>query len=190
MFEEILFIIRKIIVFSLVSFVILELTPKEEYKKYINLFVGMVLVLLIFSPICKLMNAKTDFGEIMDKNVMKNETKDVEMYFTEFDQMRVEAVVSEYKNEIIQNIISIIESEQMAANSVDVKLNTDADSSDFLTVEEVNVLIAKKYEDDSIKIREIVLEKQENTESVEIINIKNKISQFYNVEMSNININK
>lgn len=190
MFEGVLLIIRKVIVFSLISFVILELTPKEEYKKYINLFVGMVLILLIFSPICRFLNSKTDFTKTMEKYTLKDEARDMEMYFTEFDEMHAQAVVSEYRDEIVKNIIAIIEEEQMAANSVEVKLNTDAESTEFLAVLEVDLGISKKYEDDSVKIREIVLEKQENAESIQVINIKNKISQFYNVEMDNININK
>lgn len=190
MFHEILSIIRKIVFFSLISFVVLELTPKEEYKKYINLFTGMVLIILIITPVYNLLNGSYEFSALIEKYLLKGEMDDLAMYFGEYDEKRVEAVVGEYKNEIIENITSIIESEQLAANSVEVRLDTDTESESFLEIQSVRAEVSKKYKEDSIKIKEIVLEKNENTESIQIINIKNKISQFYNIETDNINIIK
>lgn len=190
MFWEILFIIRKIVIFSLISFVVLELVPKEEYKKYISLFTGMVLIIIIITPVYNLLNGKLNFSGVVEKELLKGEIMDMDMYFNKYDRMRVEAVVSEYKAEITADIIAVIESEQLVANSVEVSLNTDVESANFLEITAITASVSKKYEDESIRIREIVLEEDENTESIQIINIKNKISQFYNIKTDNINIIK
>ncbi|MDD6571040.1 MAG: stage III sporulation protein AF [Thermoflexaceae bacterium] len=190
MFQEILSIIRKIVIFSLISFVVLELVPKEEYKKYINLFTGMVLIIIIVTPVYELLNQSGSFSDVMDQYLLKSEVRDQNMYFNEYDQMRTEAVISEYKDQMIANITEIIESEQLVANSVDVTFNMDTESGNFLAITGVTAVVAKKYEEESIRIKEIVLNANENAESVQIINIKNKISQFYNIETDNINIIK
>lgn len=190
MIQEILSIIRKIVMFSLISFVVLELVPKEEYKKYINLFVGMVLIIIIVTPVYELLKQSGSFPDVMEKYLLKSEVRDQNLYFNEYDQMRTEAVISEYKAQMIANIRAIIESEQLVANSVDVTFNLDAESGNFLEITGVTAVVAKKYEEESIRIKEIVLDANENAESVQIINIKNKISQFYNIKTDNINIIK
>ena len=118
------------------------------------------------------------------------EVSDMDMVFADYDSTRNEQIVSEYKNEIIKKIDEIISDEGLWADSIDVTLNMDAESEDFLKVLYINANVTTKYRDDSIKIKEIVLERNDNSEDVNIINIKNKLSQFYNIETGNINIIK
>ncbi len=190
MFEGVLHIIKNIIIFSLVSFVFLELCPKEEYKKYINLFTGFVLIIIVLNPLVKVFGGEQDINNMIDEYYIANELKDMSIFFEEYDKLHVETVVSGYKDEIIANIRLIVESEQLLLDSADIELDTDVDSERFLAVTSVSLTVTKKYTDSSVKIKDIVLEERDNAESVQIINIKNKISQFYNISLDNININK
>ncbi len=190
MFEGVLHIIKNIIIFSLISFVFLELCPKEEYKKYINLFTGFVLIIIVLNPLSKYFGKAPDIGNMVNEYFIANELKDMEYFFEDYDQMRVEFVVAGYENEIIADIKAIVESEQLLLDSADIMLDTDVDSEGFLAVTEVSLVVTKKYTDSSERIKEIVLAETGNAESVQIINIKNKISQVYNVSLDNININK
>lgn len=188
--ELILSIVKNVVVFSLVSFVILELSPKEEYKKYFNLFTGMMLILLLISPIFELFTGKVPVTDELRKYYLKNELKDMELCFGEYDQMRIDAVTAEYREQITEHIRNIVEERQMAVEDIRVTLNTDVESSDFLQVTGVSIRGSKKYNEESVKIREIMMEKQDSAESMTEIEIKNAISQFYNVETDNINIIK
>lgn len=188
--EIILAVVKKVVIFCLISFIILELTPKEEYKKYFNLFTGMVLILMIISPLYELFTGKYPVTDEFQKYYLKSELKDMEISFGEYDNMRVEAVTGEYRQKIENHIRELVENEQMVAEDIHVTLNTDVESEDFLKVTQVSFRISRKYQEDSLKIKEIVMEQQENAESVSEITIKNEISQFYNVETDNINIIK
>lgn len=190
MFEAVLQIIKKIIVFSLVSFVFLELCPKEEYKKYISLFTGFVLIIIVLNPIVKVTNGENDINQMIDEYFISNELKDMDNYFEEYEEMRVESIMAEYKQGIMDNVKAIVEGEQLLMDSIDLEINTDVNSESFLMLTHVSLKVSQKYTDSSVKIKEIVLEENQNTESIRIINIKNKISQFYNISLDNININK
>ncbi|MGN0514243.1 MAG: stage III sporulation protein AF [Lachnospiraceae bacterium] len=183
-------VIKQIIVFCLCSFVLQELTPKEEYKKYFNLFSGLVLILIIFRPLTDAFLKADGIDDMLKKNMLRMEVSDMDMVFADYDSSRNEQIVSEYKNEIIKKIDEIISDEGLLADSIDVTLNMDAESEDFLKVLYINAKVTNKYRDDSIKIKEIVLARNDNSEDVNIINIKNKLSQFYNIETDNINIIK
>ena len=188
--EIVLSIVKKVVVFCLVSFVILELSPKEEYRKYLNLFTGMVLILLLISPIYQLFTGKVPINDELQKYYLKNELKDMNSYFGEYDKMRVDTITSEYREQIEQHIGDIARQNQMAVEEVYVTLNTDVESEEFLQVTAVSLKVSKKYRDESLKIREIVMEQQDSAESLSEIEIKKTISQFYNLETDNINIIK
>lgn len=193
MFQEFFEIIRNAICFSLVSFVILELAPKEEYKKYFNLFAGMVLIIMVFVPLEQLFHMQKGvdgFSDVMKKLLVQNEIKDYDRYFKEYDQRYLEEVAAGYRDEVIQNITAIIEEEQLVVNDIRIELDMNTESENFLQLQSVRVHVSAKYQEESLKIREIVLEKSESAESLAEINIKNKISQFYNVKTDNINIIK
>ncbi len=188
--EIILSIVKKVVVFCLISFIIMELAPKEEYKKYFNLFTGMVLILLMVSPLYQMFTGKYPVTDEFQKYYLKNELKDMEICFEDYDNMRIDAVTGEYRQKIVNHISDIVEKEQMVAEDIQVTLNTDVESEDFLKVMSISFKASKKYREESLKIKEIVMEQQENTESISEITIKNEISQFYNVETDNINIIK
>lgn len=188
--EGILDTIRQMVMFCLVNFVVLELAPKEEYKKYLNTFAGMILILIAINPFSDILNFKNDYEEKLSRFLLKNEINNDVLYFGEYDELRADAIVGEYQGKIEDTIRQIVEEEQFVAESVKVDLNTDVQSDQFLEVESVNLCIARKYEQNEIKIKEILLNSTDTGESIQEINIKNKISQFYNVEMSNINISK
>ncbi len=193
MFQEFFEIIRNVICFSLVSFVILELAPKEEYKKYFNLFAGMVLIIMVFVPLEQLFHMQKGvdgFSDVMKKLLVQNEIKDYDRYFKDYDQRYLEEVAAGYRDEVIQNITAIIEEEQLVVNDIQIQLDMNTESENFLQLQSVRAHVSAKYQEESLKIREIVLEKSESAESLAEINIKNKISQFYNVKKDNINIIK
>lgn len=188
--DVLLSIVKKVVMFCLISFVILELAPKEEYKKYLNLFTGMVLILLIISPVYELFTGKIPVTDELQKYYLKNELKDMDIYFGEYDKMRVDAVTGEYRKQIEAHIGEIVKQNRMAVEEVLVSLNTDVESENFLQVEAVTVKVSPKYRHESLKIQEIVMEQNESAESLSEIEIKKTISQFYNVETDNINIIK
>lgn len=57
--------IKNICVFTLVMTLILNIFPDRQYKKYIKLFAGLLLLALIFNPIVKLKNLKVDMNKII-----------------------------------------------------------------------------------------------------------------------------
>lgn len=58
---------KSICVFVLVITLILNIFPDRQYKKYIKLFAGLLLLALIFEPIVKMKNIKPDIDKIISK---------------------------------------------------------------------------------------------------------------------------
>lgn len=59
--------IKNICVFTLVITLILNIFPDRQYKKYIKLFAGLLLLALIFNPIIKIKKIKVDINNIISQ---------------------------------------------------------------------------------------------------------------------------
>jgi hypothetical protein len=187
--EQLIEAIRKVILFSLFSYIAAELVPKEEYKKYLNLFSGMAVIIIVLNV----------WTEKFSDFSMTNEIEMLELYgqlydlsevFNDYDSMRYDELLSDYKDKIKEQVTNIVNQEDMVCNLVTVELNTDSQSEDFLGILSITAQISRKYKDESEKIRELVSYKTNEQDEYTILNIKNKISQVYNLKIDNINIIK
>ena len=59
--------IKNICIFMLVITLILNIFPEKSYIKYIKLFAGILLLLIVFNPILKIKNSNLDIGKIIEK---------------------------------------------------------------------------------------------------------------------------
>lgn len=93
--------IRNICIFMLVITLILNIFPEKSYKKYIKLFAGFLLLMLIFNPIVKYKKSNTDIQKILedgykiDIDYDKNVEKDVE----EIQTKMFERISDRYENQ-------------------------------------------------------------------------------------------
>ena len=61
MLEEIYSWIQNISVYLIVTAAVMHAIPGKEYEKYVRFFSGLVLILLLFTPLLKLTGKETDF---------------------------------------------------------------------------------------------------------------------------------
>ena len=59
--------IKNICVFTLVITLLLNVFPDKQYKKYIKLFAGFLLLALILNPIIKAKNMKLDINKLISE---------------------------------------------------------------------------------------------------------------------------
>lgn len=181
--------VRNLIVFRIIVFIILELSPGNEYQKYIKIFAFLSIIIMLLSPLLDIFDGRMDFKNVLDRYMIKNEFADMEKSLMEYDEKKILAVTDEYKKGIEENVKDIVEDEQAVFDKIMLELELDAGSSDFLSIKHMDVYISKKYSETD-RIREIIIEDKSRAESITEINIKNRISQFYNLQINNINIIK
>lgn len=68
--------VKNICVFMLVITLILNIFPDRQYKKYIKLFAGLLLIISAITPIVNLGKKRIDITDIIDKYYSKEITMD------------------------------------------------------------------------------------------------------------------
>ncbi len=89
--------IKNICVFMLVTTLILNIFPDRQYKKYIKLFVGLLLMALIFNPIVKLKKIKVNINKIISGYAHGSYEIDLENNMMDLETKMYERISDGYK---------------------------------------------------------------------------------------------
>lgn len=55
----------------------IQVIPDNSYKKYIRFFTGLILMVLLVSPVLKLFHVEQAFNEIYDRAAVEQELKEI-----------------------------------------------------------------------------------------------------------------
>ena len=213
--------IKNIVFFLVLITIINNLVESTSFKKYINLISGMILIILVVSPIFNIfdINEKIDYN--YEKNAFTSDVQNIGNELIEIEEMQVSMILKEYKKEIENQTSKILEKKSLFISEFEVKINEDRKSDSFGEIEKLNLVasyIARKESSSSTPVEKVEIERIEiendeykhsngnkdnevvDSDNEEIslnseidlsddeIYVKNLLSDFYNVNLDNINI--
>lgn len=95
--------IKNICVFTLVITLVLNIFPDRQYKKYIKLFAGLLLLALIFNPILQLKKDKLNFSDIISEYARGSYEINIEKDVLELETKMYERIIDGYQETSEQN---------------------------------------------------------------------------------------
>ena len=191
---------RNIAIFLIFIAFIGIVIPNEKYKKYINLICGFVLMILVLTPVLKLFsNSEININNIykeMEINLNRNIIhKELEYY----EEATLNMILETYKSDLENQMKIIILSKGF--NPLEINIEIDVSPENFGEVTQIKTIVSKEAvknnKNSVINIERISIGPQISSkniddrdfeESIEIKNLKNYLSDFYNLSVSNIYI--
>jgi stage III sporulation protein AF len=196
--------VKNIIIFLVLTTIISNLLGKSNYKKYINLVIGIILVILVISPLLKLFKLGDTLDYFFSINILSTQAKDINGKLIEMEEGQMSAIIKEYKEDIKEQVSKLLKGQDLFLVSIEITVDEKEGSETFGCLEYLNVTASEIRQDtekssseiekvniDSIEIGE---EKEDNSNSENgilspsEINVKNLLSDFYNMNPDNINI--
>ena len=208
MIESVYQWMKNIIVFLILSTVVLNLLGKSNYKKYVGLIIGLILVLLVIRPVL-LLTQNTDFMDFsLDSYGSLSEAQDLSSEIFAMEEQSTIDILLEYKLVIQKQTDKLIAEKGLEVVSMSMEVEEDKMSSEFGSIRNMSIVARYKTANEkkenfeevalvkTITIDQIELEKEEekvditqqNSLSPMEIVIKNLLSDFYNMDSNNINI--
>lgn len=200
--------IKSIVFFLLIISIVNNLVGDSSYKKYINLVTGMILIILVVSPLTNLFNINEKIDYYFAKNTFEVDAEDISNKLIKIENEQKAGIINEYKNEIKKQTSELLEKESLYMSYFQVIISEKADA--FGTIEGIDLVASYTvYEEDDVSesIEKIEIEKieigesKDNEDSSYIrtketnerlsskeANIRKLLSDFYNVDKNNINI--
>lgn len=177
--------IKTVAVFTIISTIIISIIPENNYKKYIKLFVGILMILLIMKPVGKIWGLDKIFSQkYIEQNnfVIQDDIKNMIIMANEKQYEMVEKGFYETVKSRIKEYVT-----EIGAIYIDSKmeLNLQENSDDFgkISLLEITINTGRAYHKEYI-------EYQKNAEDEMLTaKIKKYFSELYNMDIHNIHIN-
>ena len=183
--QQILDWIKGIVILFVVLSALLYLVPKKQYKKYIQFFMEMIIVIAVITPITKIVYANEDFEEMIQYSEFWQEMENVQKDADKMEFVQTDYYKQQYEEAIGEDISQMAEDKGFEVTGIEVALTDDYE------LESVSMKIEKKEQADDAAIEKVAIGGRQVSDTVkEAIyhDLKEAIKDFYRLQDSQITI--
>lgn len=127
-------LIFNILVFTIVTSVLKCLIIRDEYKQYFQFFCGLIMILIVMTPIIKFFGADNDFYNILNEHIYSSEFKDSVGELKNAEGNLKKQVVAQCEKKIEKQIKDMAEKNNVECSGVKVKTRTSGDELEIVSV--------------------------------------------------------
>lgn len=200
--DEIYSWVKNIVIYMILNTIIMNLLGNSSYKKYVSIVSGMILVLIVISPLMNIMKFDGKLDYLMLSNDFAIETSDFKNDLSQMEKEQSDVVFSEYTDKLKTQVAEMLLEDGVYLASFELTFDQQVGKNTFGEILGMDITagLNNMEEDpdaipsiDEIEINNIDINGQEEKASVDLlspmeINIKKRLSDFYNIEPDNINI--
>ena len=189
--NEIISYAKTVLFFLLFVNLIMQLLKGSSYERFVHPVCGMILVIMIIRPLLGFFGGEEKVLYAAEQKLsLLLAQKDTEFGLPEEAGYEF-AVLETYEKELVAQLSGILEKEGLSVLTADFSVS--AEEKDFGTIRGITVYAEpeNKQKQGKIEIAPIMSEGRKRKESVsaEEIRIKDKLSDFYQVDGENIYVN-
>ncbi|MBS6517600.1 MAG: stage III sporulation protein AF [Clostridium sp.] len=135
--------VRTIIFYMIFMNFVTNLLPGKAYTRYIRLFMGMVLILLVIRPLTGSLRLDEQMARCFEEISFQNEAGEFQGQLEEIERQRFETVIDEYEKTVSAQAEELLEKKGYRNAEVRVSVNRERDSALFGTVEGAEVSVGQ-----------------------------------------------
>lgn len=172
--------VKNIVCFCIFLTMIHHLLPKDNYQKYVRFFSGMLLVILVVSPILSLFGKESVLLDRINRTSFFQEMDNLKLDTEYLEREQKEIYIRQYENAIGMDISRMAEEKQLNANQVEVRL------SEEYQVDSIAMQVNADAEN-GIAVESISL-MDSGREYPAIFELKQELMEFYQIDEDQIDI--
>ncbi len=206
------------ILFFLVFLTVLEnLLPNQKYGRYIRLFTGLVLILLIVQPVARGLNLEERLASSFEAITFQQQADDLSREIMGIEQQRLQQIMGSYEEAVESDLNAMAEEMGYVSKGAHVVIEKNVDSQAYGSVVRIEMEVmerreGKEEQDDAvqavnpvelvtIKVTEeetaegISKETREETKSLSELSqegtlnqLKRKVETYYGLETGEVEI--
>ena len=140
--------IRNIVIFLLLIILMDQLLPNAQYKKYVKVSFGMILIILVFSPVLSFLRLDNPMEYYYELENFKLAGKENNFDIEAIEASKSHVIVEQYKSALGQQVRQLVENEGGKLENVEIRVEEDASSQDYGNV--LNIRLEIRSEDEGI----------------------------------------
>lgn len=122
--------------------VLTGLLPAHKYEKYIRLFAGCILLLIVLKPLTDGLRLEERLNYLFTSFSFENEAGELKSEMDEIEVRRRNMVLSQYEAEASKEAVRVAAEAGFSVEKADVELEKDPESEQFASVRSVTVYVA------------------------------------------------
>lgn len=163
-------LVQNILIYYIILSVVMALVGNSSYKKYIEMFSGLVMIIIILNPLIKLFGAEDTLDLHLKKNQLYEVTQAESENIMVAELKQGDAVMEQYEETIKKQVNAVMKNYDYNAIDVDITIDRSLDSDSFGQVQNIEVYCAKGKQADEWKEEEA--KEASSIENVDIPDIK------------------
>lgn len=143
-----------IILFMILSSILLNLGVGGKYRKYLKMFTGMLLVIIVITPVLKLFKLKDGYDFRFDTMSAYVEMGDMGGMFAEAENAREQEVMTQYKQGLLEQAEEAIANYGYETMSISFEVGEEESSAEYLRVLSIEGVILKEDKEEEVDARD------------------------------------
>ena len=139
--------IKNITYYLIFMTVVSAILPDKKYEKYIKLFAGMVLVLLVLKPVTQGLRIEDKITYYFNTITLQKEAAELQDEISDMDRKRLEKVIEGYETAVAHDLTVMAAGAGFDTREVSVVLENDKESPDFGSVTRIHMALARQQEE-------------------------------------------
>ncbi len=176
---------KGIVILFVILSALLQLVPQKKYQKYIQFFVELIIVIAIIGPIAKVIYASEDLDKKIEYSQFWQELENLQRDAGKMEYIQSDYYIKEYEKVIAADITQMAESNGFSVVNIQVLLSAGYE------LQTVDMQLAGGDGIGGITIGKIIANsgsEGDSTNEAIVQELKQEISQFYQLEDSQITI--
>jgi stage III sporulation protein AF len=150
--EELFNWIRNITYYLIFITVVGNLLPNKKYEKYIKLFTGMVLILLVLKPVTGGLRLDDTLAYYFESITLKKEAGELTGKLADMEGKRLESMIARYEEAIGTDLKSMAETDGFSCRESRVKIDREQGSAAFGHIVGVTLVLAPEGNEEEGKV--------------------------------------
>ncbi len=169
------------LIIALMIIVMIEMIiPNSSYRKYIKIVLGIFIMYIIFSPFIKQNIKNFDIEKTISNQIKSNNISTSSKNTIDYNKQ----IENTYKEKFKQNLTNELNEKGYKVKNIEVDIKYENEN---IITNKLKLHISKSKQTQNITIEKVkILEEKEEISQQEIEEIKEEISNTYNIEISKI----
>lgn len=133
--------VRNIVCYLIFLTLICNLLPSGKYEKYVRLFGGMVLILVVIQPFTSSLQLDEKIAYYFETFSFQEEMSGLKEELGEMDRQRAETITKEYEQAAASDVERMAKEAGFSPVSVEVDIDSDQESETFGMVVQVSLVV-------------------------------------------------
>lgn len=134
--------VQNLVIYMFLVTIILNLVKASSYKKYIELFTGLILILILFTPVVQLLTGKEKLEESLLAKQFFFESRDSAEFIYEAETDTKKELIRLYSEKVKEQIQLLGKEKGIEIERIEIKLNEAEDG--FGSIKRVEVWLKEQ----------------------------------------------